>query len=84
MCGTAKNVDGALEEKEMDKLVENYVFKIKVVEFRTDKGGYPLYFVTMMLWDVQKQERRQRMFVWTLLDMNVELTYKILKFTHKA
>jgi len=49
MCGTAKNVDGALEEKEMDKLVENYVFKIKVVEFRTDKGGYPLYFVTMML-----------------------------------
>jgi hypothetical protein len=47
--GAEKNVDGALEEKEMSSLVENYICKIKVVEFRIEKRGYPLYLVMMML-----------------------------------
>lgn len=49
MYGAEKKVDGALEEKEMVSLFENHVCKIKVIEFRTDKGGYPLYLSTMML-----------------------------------
>jgi hypothetical protein len=62
-------------------LVENYVWKRKGADFRKDKGGYPLYSGMMMLWAVQKQERRQRIFVWKWLDtrMNVELTHKNIK-----
>jgi len=75
-------VDGALEKKEVGSLVENYVWKIKVVELRKDKAGFPLYLGMTMLWAVQKQERRQRIFVWKWLDMNVELTYKNIKILH--
>lgn len=47
--------------------------------FRTDKGDCPLYLGMMMLWALQKQERRKRIFVWKWLDMSVELTYKNIK-----
>lgn len=43
------NVDGALEKKEVGSLVENYVWKIKVVELRKDKAGFPLYLGMTML-----------------------------------
>jgi hypothetical protein len=39
MYGAEKNVDGALGEKEMGSLVENYVWKIKVVELRLFECG---------------------------------------------
>jgi hypothetical protein len=61
--GAEKNVDGVLEEKEMGSLVENYVWEIKVLELRTYKGGHPLYLGMTMLRAVQRQERRQRIFV---------------------
>ena len=43
MHGAEKNVDGALEKKEMGSLDENYVWKIEVVQIRRDKGGCPLH-----------------------------------------
>jgi hypothetical protein len=49
MYGAEKNVDGALEEKEVGSLDENYVWKIKVVQIRRDKGGCPLHLAMMML-----------------------------------
>jgi hypothetical protein len=79
MYGAEKNVDGALEEKEMGILVENYVWKIRIIQIRRDKRGCPLYLGMMMLWTVQKQIRRRRIFGWKWLDMNVELTYKNIK-----
>lgn len=79
MYGAEKNVDGALEEQEMGSLVENYVWKIKVVQIRRDKGNCLPYLGKMMLWAVQKQECRQIIFGWMWLDINVELTYKNIK-----
>jgi len=79
MHGAEKNVDGALEKKEMGSLDENYVWKIEVVQIRRDKGGCPLHLGMMMLWAVQRRECRQRIFGWKWLDMNVELTYKNIK-----
>jgi hypothetical protein len=49
MAGAGKNVDGALEEKEIGSLVGSYVWKLKVLEFRKDKGRYPVYLGMMML-----------------------------------
>jgi hypothetical protein len=49
MYGAEKNVDGALEEQEMGSLVENYVWKIKVVQIRRDKGNCLPYLGKMML-----------------------------------
>jgi len=49
MYGAEKNEVGALEEREVGSLVENYVWKITVVELRKYKAGFPLYLGTMML-----------------------------------
>jgi hypothetical protein len=49
MDGAQKKVDGALDEKGMGNLVESYVWKLKVTEFRKDKGRYLLYLCTMIV-----------------------------------
>ena len=36
-------MDGTLEKKEMGSLVEIYVWKLKVIEFLTDKWCCPLF-----------------------------------------
>jgi hypothetical protein len=42
-------MDGALEEKGMGNLVESYVWKLRVTEFRKDKERYLLYLGVMIV-----------------------------------